>query len=261
MAGGEDRGAILWPKKMICSTPAFVLRSFDFRETSKIAVFFSKEFGKIKGILKGIRKDPRKFSSTLSLLSLNHLIFYRKRTTEIHLVSQCDLIDHFGLIGDDLGHFARAARVIELTDILLPLEDPHPQVFSLIFDLLNTMKGAPPESRLFFQIKILALSGFKPRFDSCVVCDAHIGQEAYFSLVRGGLICRRCLGTDKSSQRVLPGTIASILYVERTPWASCLRLNLSPAVKKQLEGILAGFLHFHVGKSLKTDRIAQELMG
>ena len=82
---------------MICSTPAFVLRTYDFRETSKIVNFYTRDFGKVKGILKGIRKDSKKFGSTLPLLSLNHIVFYKKRMTEIHLVSHCDLIDDFGL--------------------------------------------------------------------------------------------------------------------------------------------------------------------
>jgi recombinational DNA repair protein (RecF pathway) len=60
---------------MICSTPAFVLKTYDFRETSKIAVFFSRDFGKVKGVLKGIRSDHKKFSSVLSALSLNHIVF------------------------------------------------------------------------------------------------------------------------------------------------------------------------------------------
>ncbi|MFC1646577.1 DNA repair protein RecO, partial [Candidatus Omnitrophota bacterium] len=48
---------------MICRDEAIVLKTRDFRETSRIAVFYSKKSGKVSGLLKGIRKDPRKFAS------------------------------------------------------------------------------------------------------------------------------------------------------------------------------------------------------
>jgi len=237
---------------MICSTPAFVLKTYDFRETSKIAVFFSRDFGKVKGVLKGIRRDPKKFSSVLSALSLNHIVFYQKRNSEIHLVSQCDLIDDFGLFRGQLQAFRSSNRVIEMVDLLLPLEDPHREVFDLMFNFLNTLKTNPHLAPVLFQIKILALSGFKPRFDSCVVCESKIVQSAYFSHSKGGLLCPSCLRRDPLAEEALPGTIASILYIEKSEWSKSLRLQFSPPIKKQLEMILNCFFHFHVGKKMKT---------
>ncbi len=245
---------------MICSSPAFVLRSFDFRETSKIATFFTRDYGKVKGILKGIRKDPRKFSSTLSPLSLNHIVFYQKRNTEIHLVSQCDLIDDFGLHSPELKSFGFVSHVSELTDSLMPLEDPHSGAFELIFDFLNTLKAASTDTRLIFQIKILSLSGFKPHFDSCLCCDTRINRSAFFSRSRGGLLCGRCTYQDKQAEPVLQGSIATILYIERSDWKKALRLNMNSLIRRQLETMLSSFIHFHVGRVLKTTGPVAELV-
>jgi len=244
---------------MICSTPAFVLKSYDLRETSKIAVFYTRDFGKVKGVLKGFRADRKKFSSNLQSLSLNHIVFYKKRVSEIHLISQCDLLEDFGLAHGPLKTFASASQVVELLDLLMPLEDENRAVFELTFDYLNSLKTGAPEGRLLFRVKMLALSGFKPHFDSCIVCDKKIDREAYFSHVRGGLLCPRCLYEDRHAQELWPGTIASILYIERSAWQSCLRLNMLPRVKKQLDEILSSFILFHVGKTLKTDRFIHEL--
>ena len=40
-----------------------VLNKRDLRETSIIVDLYTKEFGKISGILKGIRTEPEKFAS------------------------------------------------------------------------------------------------------------------------------------------------------------------------------------------------------
>ncbi len=245
---------------MICSTPAFVLRSFDLRETSKIATFFTRDFGKVSGVLKGIRKDPRKFGSILSPLSLNHIVFYKKRHTELHLVGQCDVIDDFGLWRPSLRSFGYVAHVADLIDALMPLEDAQRSVFELVFDFLNTLGDARSDMRPVFQIKLLSLSGFKPHFDSCLHCDTKIGKEAYFSRARGGLLCGRCVSGDRQAQSILAGTIATILYIERSDWQKALRLSMPPAIRKQLDALLTSFIHFHVGRALKTDRVVRELL-
>jgi DNA repair protein RecO (recombination protein O) len=246
---------------MICSTPAFVLKSYDFRETSKIAVFFTRDFGKVKGVLKGIRTDAKKFASTLPLLSLNHIVFYKKRTSEIHLVGQCDLIDDFTLTRGDLKSFGFSNFAAELVDVVMPLEDAQGQVFGLIFDFLNSLKNNRQDMRHIFEIKILALSGFKPHFDSCVVCDAKISSKGFFSHSKGGLLCSRCHFHDASAEQIMQGTIASILYVERSNWANCQRLHMTLPVRRQLDKLLESFFQFHVGRQLKTASLIHELLG
>jgi len=61
---------------MIQKTDAYVLKSFDYRETSKIVTFLTKEYGKLRGVLKGIRKDFKKFGSNVDKFSLNEIIYY-----------------------------------------------------------------------------------------------------------------------------------------------------------------------------------------
>lgn len=245
---------------MICSTPAFVLKTFDFRETSKIAVFYSKEFGKFKGLLKGIRRDPKKFFTALSPLSLNHAIVYRKRYSDLHLVSQCDLLDDFGLMRPDLKSFGFSCHIAELVDLLMPLEDANQDVFDLVLCFLKTLDVNRQDTRYIFQIKILALSGFKPHFDSCVSCEAKISKDAYFSYARGGLLCSRCLFQDKNAEPILQGVVSTILYIEKCPWQNCLRINMILSVKKQLEKILDCFVRFHVGRGLKTNRLVYDFL-
>ena len=62
----------------IHKTDAIVLNKRDFRETSLIVDLFSRDFGRLCGLLKGIRTEPEKFASTLEPFSHNEIIFYRK---------------------------------------------------------------------------------------------------------------------------------------------------------------------------------------
>ena len=108
---------------MILKTEAIVLKSFDFRETSRIVTFFTKEYGKVKGILKGIRKDPKKFGSQVDKFSINDIVYYQHRNSDLHLVSQCDLRAFFFETRKDFKKTMAASYILELVDAIMPVEE------------------------------------------------------------------------------------------------------------------------------------------
>ena len=63
---------------MIAKTEAVVLRSMKYRETSRIVSFYTKQFGKISGIVKGARSPKNAFGSALQPMSHVSLVLYKK---------------------------------------------------------------------------------------------------------------------------------------------------------------------------------------
>ncbi len=238
---------------MILKAEAFVLKTFNYRETSKIAIFYSREFGKINGLLKGIRKDFKKFITSLEPGSLNDLIFYKSRGSGLHLVGQCDLKKDFMELRSDLKKSLSAKYVLELVNSIMPSEDKNEEVFKLLNTFLKELSESSEAEKLIFifQIKILLLSGFKPHLDSCVVCNGIIREKANFSHHLGGLICEKCSFKDRTAKPILKGTIASILHIEKSGWQYSLRLGISGTIRQELDSILSNFLSFHLEKPLK----------
>ena len=241
---------------MIAQTPAIVLKSFDFRETSRIVTFFTQEYGKVKGILKGIRKDPKKFGSQVDQFSVNDLVYYQHRNSDLHLVSHCDLRSYFFEIRKDLKRTLAAGYILELVDCIMPSEEENKNIYQLMLDYLNSLETVPDINKLvhIFQIKILLHSGFRPHLDSCLECRGRIKTQARFSLPKGGLICPNCRVVDDNAAPISPGTVASILHVEKNDWQGSLRLGLSEPIKKELKYVLNNFLVFHLERHLRTAR-------
>ncbi|MCX5710119.1 MAG: DNA repair protein RecO, partial [Candidatus Omnitrophica bacterium] len=208
----------------IHKTEAIVLNKRDFRETSLIVDLYSRDFGKIGGLLKGIRTEPGKFASNLETFSFNEVIFYHKRDSGLHLVTQCDLKDGFERVRASIDKITAASFMMELINAVMQPEDKNEQVFDLALNCLNELKTSPfPEKILtIFKIKMLTLSGFKPHFDSCISCDERILGQAKFSLSLGGLLCEQCQRRDLSSRSIFRGTIATILYIERSDFKTAL---------------------------------------
>ncbi len=241
----------------IISTEAIVLRSIDHRETSKIAFFFTKDKGRVTGVLKGIRKDPRKFGSSLEKFSVNDIVYYEYRNSDIHLVSACDMKGFFAGIRQEGRLITAADYGAELVNRIMPPEQPNPEVFRLLLDYLLALdveRNLNDVDRLvhMFQIKFLAFSGFRPHIDSCVICGQVIGARARFSLRRGGLVCDNCQGRDTGLLPVSKGAVATLLYVEKEPWGRCLKLRMPSSIKAEMRRILNNFLLFHLEKNIRS---------
>jgi DNA repair protein RecO (recombination protein O) len=245
----------------IHKTEAIVLKKFDFRETSLIANFYTRDFGKLSGILKGIKGEPAKFASAIESFSLNEIIFYKKRNSSLHLISQCDLKDNFSAIRNNIGRVGAASVVTELLEAIMPPEDKNEEIFRLACLSLKELEQTnnPEKIMTIFKIKILASSGFKPHFNSCVSCQDKILGQAKFSLSQGGLLCSRCYQKDVASRSIFRGTIATILHIEKNDFQSNLNLGMNPQIKRELDSILNAFLNFHLERELKSQKVLNKI--
>jgi DNA repair protein RecO (recombination protein O) len=240
---------------------ALILNKRDIRETSIIIDFYSREFGKLSGLLKGIRAEPHKFASNLEPFSLNEIIFYRKTRSNIHLVSQADKLSDFSAIRSSIEKTAQAGFMMEMIASIMQPEDKNEEIFDLALASLKEMETNynPSKIATIFKIKMLNLSGFKPHFDSCVSCSEMINGQAKFSLSMGGLLCPRCMQKDPTSRSIFRGTIATVLHIERNAFSASLNLGMNPQIKKELDLILNSFLSFHLGKELKSQKLMNKL--
>jgi DNA repair protein RecO (recombination protein O) len=241
---------------MIAKTEGIVLKSFDFRETSRIATFFTRDFGKVKGVLKGIRKDPRKFGSSVDRFSLNDIVYYHYRNSDIHLVSHCDMKEYYSPLRQDLKRMTAASYVSELIDVVVPSEEQNLEIYTLMQNFLKSLESCDDVSKLVhtFQIKILLLSGFKPHLDACVRCQREVAQAARFSLRSGGLLCPSCKDPSGEAVPISKGAVASIMHIQKTDWPLAVRLGISPSIRKELKYVLNHFLVFHLEKHLRSTR-------
>ncbi len=238
----------------IISTEAIVLRAIDYRETSKIAFFFTRRRGRVNGVLKGIRKNHKKFGSGVDKFSVNDVVYYEYYNREIHLVGQCDEKEFFDGFRVDEKRMVAADYACELVFKLMPLEECNEAVYDLLLNFFRAINIERDMNRFvhMFQIKFLALSGFRPHIDSCVICLKGFGDHPRFSMTKGGLVCRHCLHRASDAVVVSAGAIASLMYIESRPWEACLKLKISASIKQELKRILNNFLIFHLEKNIKS---------
>ena len=245
----------------IHKTKAIVLDRKDYRETSFLLNLFTADFGKISAQAKGARRKIDKFGTNFLPLTHNTIVFYENSRSDLHIISQADLEDHFPGLNTNMEKLACASYFLELVNTSVPYGQKNEEVFNLLMKFLNFLdkEDKIKNLRQIFEIKFLNLSGFKPRLDCCVHCGTQLLSQSRFSFVLGGLLCSKCYSADHGAQSLLKGTIASINHIEKTELEKILNFKMVEPVARELERILRTFIDFHLGEQFNSLKFLKKM--
>jgi DNA repair protein RecO (recombination protein O) len=196
---------------------ALVIRVVDFSETSCVVTLFTREFGKISALAKGARRLKGPFESALDLLARIRIVFLRKSSEALDLLTEAKLEQRFRSPGRDLSRLYGAYYVAELLLDLTDEGDPHADLFDAAAATLDEFSGTstpPGDAILRWELTTLRILGHLPSLDACVECGASVaaGRRTAFGLAVGGVLCDACRPGKKH--------VASLSFeaVERLRW-------------------------------------------
>jgi len=152
----------------IVNTPAIVLRSFPYGDTSIIARCFTKEKGKTSLIIKGARSKKSPRSAQFQPLSYIDIIYNYKINRDLHILSKVQFREYWPRILEDLRSVTLSIAILEMTEKTLLDEDPHPNLFFVLKSVLSAFNSRSENPNLlfwFYECALLSHLGFKPNFD------------------------------------------------------------------------------------------------
>jgi len=148
----------------------YVLRTYPFREADLIVSFFTRDQGKLRGVARRARKLKNSFGSGLERLSLVNLSYSQKETRELVNLNSCDLLQsQFNLV-EDFDTSVALDYLAEVSDHLLPPNEPNERFFRLLATVLDFMHqraaGAGWTAITYFSLWATRLSGFLPDLEN-----------------------------------------------------------------------------------------------
>jgi DNA repair protein RecO (recombination protein O) len=241
----------------IHTADAIVLRQYPYRETSVLVTCLTDRFGKVKGLVKGLRDIRRpRYRSAMEPLTLNRLVFYDTRTSSLHLISQCELLSGYAELTRDLDVMRLACACAELSDAVLEVEEPHPPVFRLLKDTLARLAGGERRLagvRIHFILRLLRLAGFHPQLAECTGCmQQPAGAHAFWSVRQGGVLCERCLHQDPRAEEMSPAMLGAFIECAEADGPH----RVDPAKTEAIQRYLDQFLQWRLDRPLKTLRMS-----
>lgn len=149
-------------------TIGIVIKCKDYRETSQLIWLYTRDFGKLKVIAKGSRANVKKFKGKIDLFNLSEIVFYRNPRNELHLLSECEVLEPFSKIRQDLDKIAVASYIAELTETCTGLEDPNKEIYNLLANVLRWLEDGKETdfSICVFELRLLKYLGTLPRIDN-----------------------------------------------------------------------------------------------
>lgn len=218
---------------------ALVLRTTDWSESSRIATLWTREFGKVRVLAKGGRRLKSNFENALDLLTLCDIVFLRKSSGSLDLLTEAQVIQRFPRLRADLAALYAAYYVAELLAEGTQDYDPHPLLFDEALATLHVLGGAdmpPGESGprvARFEMVFLRELGYSPVLDHCAGCGGSIVEtELAFSPAANGVLCRNCRGGQRDARPLSPRTWRTLCDLAapgedwRRPWGLEVRAEI-----------------------------------
>jgi DNA repair protein RecO (recombination protein O) len=175
---------------------AIVLRVVEFSETSCVVTLFTRDFGKISALAKGARRPKSPFEAALDLLAVCRVVFLRKSSDALDLLTEARLERRFRAATRDLARLYSGYYLVELLREMTDQHDPHPELFDAAVGAMAALDGEGDVTTtvLGFEMTALRLLGHAPSLDECVGCGLPVeaaGRVA-FGYLAGGVLCPAC---------------------------------------------------------------------
>lgn len=236
------------------SAEGIILRKYLLRETSYALVIFTREFGKIKGVIKGVRNPYPQFAGNYEIFTRCAFLLYRKRRSQMDLITQCDGIEPFVSIRKDIERLTYANYIIELINVVTNDRDANEGLYNILLEslrMLGTDASAKRTARVF-ELKLLEDLGLSPQLTECAACASAVGEKVFFSAARGGVLCGKCSQSAKDCLSVSQGTLKFMEKIRTSEFAKIAQVKVSREVGRETEEVLRQFLNYHIGKPLKS---------
>lgn len=233
----------------LVSTPAVVLATHRYSETSKIVRLATRDHGVQGVIAKGALRPRSRFGASLQLMSegIAHFVMHERR--DLHTLTAFDVGRvPIGLAGD-LDRYATASALAEIMLRFAPAE-PHPGSFDLLREAIGLLESVPAETvdpvgmRLVWQL--VASLGFAPALDECVRDGAPLPESGpiAFSTREGGALCARCASQLEATRLPSEGRTALAALVDPDSDLPDLDARHAAAHRR----LAARFVRFHLGE-------------
>lgn len=190
-----------------------VIRQADFSESSRVVTMFSREFGKFGCLAKGAKRLKGPFDAALDLLSTCRIVFLRKSSGALGILTQAQLSQRFVPIPSNINSLYGGYYVADLLNKLTEDYDPDSRIFDAAQDALKDLSNAEAEPQtaiLSFEILLLRLTGHFPDLTACNACGEPVqptGKFAYW-VSQGGLLCAGCRRPEYDRKSISAGSIA-----------------------------------------------------
>lgn len=209
---------------------------------------------------RGARRPRSRFAASTQLFTHCQAALFHGRGLET--LSQVEITDSFRGLREDLLRMAYATYMCELVDEMSREKERQEPLFLLLLatlHLLGVEDEAAPLARAF-ELKLLAILGFRPQLEACVHCGEPVsGAEVRFSPNLGGLLGPQCPSDGGSVLPISRGTLEAMRHLLTGDLRRAHVLHLDAATAAEMERTLEAYIEVRLEKRLKSREFLRQI--
>ena len=173
------------------TSEAVVLRTWPVHEADLIVCFFTRNYGKMRGVAKSALKSRKRFGGALEPMTVARAWFAERPRQELVRLDRLEIVRSPLSAPVDHLRMAVLSFFAEVIDEALPDHDPQETVFRLLLAVQDQPTVEQPWMPLtFFSLWMTRLMGLLPDIAHCTVCrEVLTAGQTSFNTLGDGLFC------------------------------------------------------------------------
>ena len=226
-----------------------VLRSIKLGEADRILSVLTQNHGRIRVVAKGVRKAKSRFGGRIDTFTHADLQMYPGR--ELDGITQAEIITRYPRLRSDYAAFTAAAAMADAVEKTTPERERNVRLFVLLRSGLAALEEGATDPGLLayaFLAKAASLAGVHPLLKACADCGT--GGFVALSMESGGVVCASC--TKRSDPRIDAEVAEVWTAMLSDEWSVLRARTLSDGVRRQLAGLLLGFVQWQLDNRFRA---------
>ena len=232
-----------------------ILKKTPYKENDAILHIYTKEYGKIGVLARGVKKMTSKNARACQDMMVSEMTIHIKKG--LSSLIKATPIDYLRHIKENIESEIVANYILEYYYRYVGDNQPLKEEYQMIEGALKALDhGYPPLLvYLLMNVFILEHNGVSLNVEGCVVCDSpHV---ASISLLDGGFVCENHLQKNPIySIEVLK----AFRHIHKISIEHIDALHIDEKVIKQLIPIMDAFVEEYTGISMKTKTFIQQIV-
>jgi DNA repair protein RecO (recombination protein O) len=242
---------------------ALVIHRLNLGENDRILTLFTREQGKLSAVAKGSRRAASRLSGATELFIEARLFLATGKTLDI--ITQCEIVNAFAGLRDDLQLLTRATYFCELLDRLTAERDAvsSGELFDLTISalsLLQRAEGYPDAVVHAYELHLLAALGYAPVLDRCVVCgEPPAARGGGFSPALGGVLCSADRARSNDAVALSTASITALQQMQTGEAETLLTMHPDSKTAAEIAKALRWYIRLRAERTLKSADFLDQL--
>jgi len=237
-----------------------VLSRRDFGEADRLLTVFTREYGKLEQIAKGVRRPSSRKAGHLELFTRVQLLAARGR--ELDILTQVEAIETYPQLSKDLQLVGQASYILELVKLFTVHGEVNHEIYRLLVETLARLNSgvSPSKATRYFELRLLELAGYRPELFLCGHCQSEIRPEAqFFSFIDGGVLCPNCGREQRGVRPITLAALKVLRHYQRNPFSTASTVRIQKRVHQELDHLMEGFFSYLTEHKLNSPRFIREI--